>query len=110
MGANHLREQLTNDTNKLSNEYLQKTKELKRTEEEFLEKQTQLSKLERELESLRNYQKFSKEEKSRLDEEIERLTIEKKRLISKLYFTYALYPYQTKFHYCRLLRIPKIID
>lgn len=55
------------------------------------EKQSVLGNLERELESLRNYHKFSKEEKNRLDEEIERLSIEKRRLISKdLYFSGCL--------------------
>jgi len=77
------REQLRSDTDKLTHDYHLKTKELKKLEEEFVEKQTKLSNLERELESLRNYHKFSKEEKGRLAEEIERLTIEKKRLISK---------------------------
>jgi len=79
----NFKQQLLNDNNKLTAEYHSKTKELKQLEADFVEKQSNLTHLERELESLKNYQKFSREEKSRLEEEIERLTIEKKRLISK---------------------------
>lgn len=77
------KKQLSSDTNKLTTEYSQKSKELQNLETSFVTKQSFLTNLERELESLRNYQKFSKDEKSRLEEEIERLSIVKKRLISK---------------------------
>ena len=70
--------QLTTDTNRIAKEFHQKSKELKLLEDEYVNKKNHLNGLERELESLRNYQKFSKEEKSRLEEEIERLTLEKK--------------------------------
>ena len=70
--------QLNADTNRIAKEFSQKSKELKLLEDEYVNKKNHLNNLERELESLRNYQKFSKEERSRLEEEIERLTLEKK--------------------------------
>jgi chromosome segregation ATPase len=75
--------QLDSDASKLTNEYHQKSIELKKLESDFVDKQTLLTKLEREHESLKNYERYSKEEKSKLEEEIEKLTIEKKRLIGK---------------------------